>query len=231
MTFSLWLTFILLFPCLITTSSLDYFFTQQTGEGTYYGGGDSTAACGLYPLPAFASSLTRVALNTDQFQSGDLSQGCGMCVTLHGTGSGNGADPIIGPIYAYVNDLCPGCSNGDLDLGINGDGRWQIEWKANDCPVGDTYLQYLFQGSNDYYIKVQVRNNRVPVSRFEFQGGDGVWYVGVRTSDNFWTAPSGFPFPFTFPLEVRVTSVADNQVLDSVPELCSGRPEDVMKNI
>jgi len=29
-----------------------------------------------------------------------------------------------------VNNLCPECKKGDLDFALDGDGRWEIEWKA-----------------------------------------------------------------------------------------------------
>jgi hypothetical protein len=110
---------------------------------------------------------------------------------------------------------------GDVDLGLTGDGRWGIYWTANDCPVGSTFLQYLFQGSNLYYIKLQVRNHRVPISKVEFQGTDSAWYPGARTPDNFWLV-NPFTYPFTWPLTVRVTSIAGHQVIDKVPEFGTG---------
>jgi expansin (peptidoglycan-binding protein) len=224
MSSSLWFTFLILIPLIYsdtssTTAAVSYFTTTQTGQGTYYGNGDQGGACGLWPLPAFATSLTRVALNSPQYQSGNTSQGCGMCFTLYGTGVGSGANPIKGPIYGFVNNLCPECATGSVDLGVTGDGRWNIYWTANDCPVGNTYLQYLWQGSNTYYIKVQVRNHRVPVAKLEMKGKDGVYHAGVRTSDNFWNAGSGFPFPFTFPLTVRVTSITGASVIDTIPSM------------
>ena len=35
-----------------------------------------------------------------------------------------------------------------------------MEIQAVQCPVGESKLEYLFQGSNPYYVKVQVRNGR-----------------------------------------------------------------------
>ena len=49
---------------------------------------------------------------------------------------------------------------GDLDFFIDGDGRWEIEYQAVQCPVGQTGLQYWFQGSDGWYLKVQTRNER-----------------------------------------------------------------------
>lgn len=40
------------------------------------------------------------------------------------------------------------------------DGRMWMEMQAIQCPVGNTTLEYKFQGSGTYYIKLQVRNAR-----------------------------------------------------------------------
>lgn len=51
-------------------------------------------------------------------------------------------------------------SLGSVDLAENGDGRWEVEIQAVQCPVGSTKLEYKFQGSNPWYLKLQVRNAR-----------------------------------------------------------------------
>ena len=49
---------------------------------------------------------------------------------------------------------------GDVDLAVDGDGRWDIEIRGVQCPVGNTAIQYWFQGSNEWYLKLQIRNAR-----------------------------------------------------------------------
>eukprot|EP01125_Pyxidicula_operculata_P022273 TRINITY_DN900_c0_g2_i2.p1 TRINITY_DN900_c0_g2~~TRINITY_DN900_c0_g2_i2.p1 ORF type:complete len:960 (-),score=228.16 TRINITY_DN900_c0_g2_i2:22-2625(-) len=144
-----------------------------------------------------------------------------MCIEITGTGTTSGANPITGTILAYVNDKCPSCPSGGVDLSASKDGVWDISWKAVDCPVGNTYLQYMWEGSHEYYIKLQVINHRIPISNVEFQVG-GNWYTGVRTDDNHWNAPSsGFPYPFTLPLTVRVTGINNEAVIDRVPQIAA----------
>jgi len=195
--------------------------TTQTGSGTYYGVQTGAGgACSIYPRPAFMSSLSTVAMNSPQFGLGlAASMSCGMCVQVIGTGSGSGANPISTSksFVAVVDDLCPECKSGDLDLAKAGDGRWGISWVAVDCPVTGN-LQYLFQGSNTYYLKLQVRNHRIPIKAVDFLGKDGKYYSGQRTSDNFFEVPS-YPYPVTFPLQVRVTGLYGNPVIDKVPKL------------
>lgn len=62
--------------------------------------------------------------------------------------------------YAIVGDLCPECSAGDLDQATAGDGRWKISWYPVQCNVGESNFIYSFQGSNPYYLKLQVANTR-----------------------------------------------------------------------
>ena len=59
-----------------------------------------------------------------------------------------------------VTDECPECKSGDLDLAQSGNGRYNVEWQAVQCDTGDTPVQYSFQGSNDYYLKLQIANTR-----------------------------------------------------------------------
>jgi expansin (peptidoglycan-binding protein) len=47
-------------------------------------------------------------------------------------------------LLVYVNDECTSCGWGDLNLGVGGEGRVPVEWKAVPCPV-TTPIQYMFQ--------------------------------------------------------------------------------------
>jgi len=187
----------------------------QTGDGTYYNGnGGKGHACSIWPQPAFMRSLPTVAINNPQWAG---SATCGMCVQVTGSGQGLGANPIKGPFVAVVSDRCPECKTGDLDLAKSGDGRWKINWVAVDCPVRGG-LQYIFQGSNAWYWKIQVMNHRIPVKAVQFRGKDNKWYSGKRTADNFWNPPGGFQYP-SFPASVRVQGVNDQWVNDVVPRM------------
>lgn len=50
---------------------------------------------------------------------------------------GSGADPVVGTFVAYVNDLCPECAYGAIDLGKNGDGRWDVTWWVREGRGGE----------------------------------------------------------------------------------------------
>jgi hypothetical protein len=60
-----------------------------------------------------------------------------------------------------VADECPECLSGSLDFQNNVyNGRFKIEWTPVQCNVGSSSFQYSFQGSNAYFIKMQVANTR-----------------------------------------------------------------------
>ena len=109
-------------------------------------------------------------------------------------------------------------SPGDIDFALNGDGRWDIKVQAVQCPVGDTTIQYLFQGSNPWYIKLQIRNARIPIVKVELQKGDQ-WMTPVQSSDGFWVLKDfGFEWP-KGPISVKLTAANCQVLYDQVPKI------------
>jgi len=211
---------LLVSPILSSGVIASTFTTTQTGSGTYYGpttGGN----CGFGTLlPSFVASqkLTQVALNAAQYAGDYESGGCGLCIQMEGTGTGSGAKPISKtPFIAFVEDDCPGCDPKSIDLAVTGDGKWGITWKGVACPVGSEKLKYKFQGSNPYYLKVQVVAHKLPLSKVQFKVGSTL-YTATRTQDNFWLA-TGVPTPIAFPLTILCTATSGEVVTDSIPSL------------
>jgi expansin len=205
--------------CRAQSDAEEMYENDQTGEATYYGH-TNAGNCGITPRPSWASSLTYlVALNQNQYVSDYQSGGCGICLEGRYLGTGAGSNPPADTFTALVVDRCPGCAVGDLDLATTGDGRWDIEWRAIDCPVGSQSLRYQFEGSNQWYMKLGVRNHRVAVDSMEVQTQtDGAWVKASRTQDNFFEC-SGCAYPMDFPLPVRVTSITGQVIEDTVQEL------------
>ncbi|XP_069136626.1 uncharacterized protein [Argopecten irradians] len=184
------------------------------GDGTYYWFTED-GTCSYTPprLPpvAYHPSITGfVALNRPQFFR---SLACGMCLSVNGTGSGLGLDPISGQHIVFVKDLCPGCKTGDVDFSKTGDGRWDIVIQAIQCPVGNTSIEYKFQGSNRYYLKLQVRNARIPATAVDMKSRDmASWKQMNHTRDGFWTV--NIQSGVTFPIQLRLTAANDEVILD-----------------
>jgi expansin (peptidoglycan-binding protein) len=70
---------------------------------------------------------------------------------------------------------------------------------------------WRFQGSNNYYIKIQARRINIPVTSIQFLDS-GIWKSLSRTTDNFFISAGNITFPMVFPIQVRAISF-DNQVI------------------
>ena len=69
--------------------------------------------------------------------------------------------PINRHIFCYRLNEISLMTSGGYDLFIPGDGVWEIETKAIDCPTvpgKDGNIMFRFTGSNPWYVKLQARN-------------------------------------------------------------------------
>jgi len=142
-----------------------------------------------------------------------------MCINMTGTGTGSGANPLgAGKSYiVYVNNQCPSCADSGIDIGLSGDGAWGITWEAVPCPVTGN-IQYLLQGANAYYIKLQIRNTLYPVAGVSIMQNNQ-WHPLTRTPDNFFEAGSTVTFPIAVPYSLQITSSSGSVVSDGVPSI------------
>jgi len=207
-----------------TVASL--FTTTTTGSGTYYGVYTSGGACTLDPTPPIATGLLTVAITSPLYTIA-TSGTCGMCIQLTGNGTGSGSSPIDSTFTVFVNNECPSCNAGSLDLGETGDGIWDISWIAVPCPnCATNKISWFYQGTNDFFMKVQARNHVVPVASVSVNTNSNGWVALVRTADDFWQAPSSpsiFPLP-TSPatFQIQATSVLGDTVTDTIVWAASG---------
>lgn len=156
------------------------------GKATFYGytEGGNCAMGRKSQLPLMYQRMLAVAINEDQY---DSSRSCGACVEVRGSGRGIGGTPVRGKFRAYVHDRCPECGRGDLDLSKGGDGIWRINWKFIPCPVTND-VSFVFEGSNNFYKKIQVRGLQYPARTMTIAGKKG-----YREQDNFFIAHGRFP--------------------------------------
>jgi hypothetical protein len=96
---------------------------EYGGDLTHYGGAGKWGACTSTWVPP---GYTTVAVNSQQWDEGMM---CGTCV--HACYTDNDGKRCFN---AIIDNLCPECVMGDLDLGENGGGRWPLDWKIQPCP-------------------------------------------------------------------------------------------------
>jgi expansin (peptidoglycan-binding protein) len=178
-------------------------FASFSGQATTYAY-TSGGACTRDPIPA--GTLVG-AINDPQYYGSLL---CGAYLTVSGP---------AGTAQILIVDLCPGCAAGDLDLdtpafqAVTGasDGRYPITWKLTSPALAGPIV-YRFQGSNPYYVKVQVLNHRNPVYRVELDTGAGGFVALTRTADGFFQYNSAGPLGA---LTLRVTDIYGNTLTDA----------------
>jgi expansin (peptidoglycan-binding protein) len=180
---------------------------EHTGEGTYYDA-DGSGNCSFDPSP---NDLMVAAMNAADY---DGSAVCGMCVAVTGPN---------GSVTVRITDQCPGCSEGDLDLSREAfgqiaalsAGRVPITWHAVPCNVTGP-IRYKFKdGSNAFWVGIQVRNHLHAVKTLEAKLADGSWRSIHRESYNYFVDPAGLG---EGPLTLRVTDIHGLTVEDtSVP--------------
>jgi len=178
-------------------------FERYSGDATTYSY-TSGGACTRDPI---AAGTLVGAINAPQYYGSIL---CGAYVSVTGP---------AGTAQVLIVDLCPGCAAGDLDLdaaafqAITGatDGRYPVTWRLVSPPLAGP-IGYRFQGSNPYYVKVQVLQHRNPIYQIELDTGAGGFVPLTRTADGFFQYSSSSPLGL---LTLRVTDIYNNTLADS----------------
>ena len=188
------------------------FGPEHTGEATYYWEADGSGNCLFPPTPG---DVMVAAVATHDY--GEDARLCGATARVQGP---------YGSIQVRIVDRCPdaGCLPGHLDLHPEAFkkiapieyGRVNITWRLVSPPVAGNIAYHFKDGSNPWWVAVQVRNHRNPLARFEVLQNGG-WASLPRQQWNYFLASAGLGSgPFTF----RVTDVFGNQIVtENVPLL------------
>jgi expansin (peptidoglycan-binding protein) len=129
-----------------------------------------------------------------------------------------------GTVTVRITDQCPECAAGDIDLSEQAfaaiadpaAGRVPIRWQVVEGDVTGP-VQYRYkEGSSRYWVAIQVRNHRVPVSRLEIlPAGSADWIEVARTDYDYFVYPTPIA---SGPLQVRVTALTGATLQDTLPE-------------
>lgn len=185
----------------------------HTGTATYYDFADGSGNC---CFPSTPHDLMVGAMNHTDY---DNSYACGSCVAIDGPDSS---------IEIRIVDQCPECGPGHIDLSPLAfsriapleDGRVPVTWSVIPCPVQGPLIYQFKEGSNPWWIAIQIRNHRYPVLTFEYQDPEGTFTELQRTSYNYFLKKDGLGAgPFIF----RVTDIFGHQLTDTItaPDLDS----------
>ena len=179
--------------------------TVYSGTATYYLA-SSTFACSF---DTTETGSYYCAMNAAQY---DTAGYCGTCLSVTGS---NGTHTVV------VNDLCPSCGAGNLDLSpvafqaIVGDlaiGISPISWQLISCPYASPIWITNNAGSNPYYASVLVHHATNKIAGVEAYY-DSAWHIMSRSMDNYWTAS----LTDDTMIRVRVTDLYGSQIIvDSI---------------
>jgi expansin (peptidoglycan-binding protein) len=185
---------------------------ERDGIATYY----AATGAGNCSFDATPEDLMVAAMNDPDYEG---SQVCGECVAVDGPG---------GSVTVRIVDRCPECESGHLDLSMEAFaliaevelGRVDITWRVVPCDVDGPVEYWSQQGSNDFYLAVQLRNIRHPVASLEGRAsGEGAYVDMPRVDYNYFLAETGLgPGPYDF----RATDVNGHVLEDLVVALPHG---------
>ena len=188
----------------------------DSGIATFYYPAGNPVACTLDPPPG-ASYLT-TAVSPSEFSG---SANCGRCLDVWGP---------LGHVLVRISDECPECAVGHLDLDDRAFaaiadpdlGVVPIAYRSTECPVTGN-VSWLFQGSNPYYLKLQVRDHPYRVAALEVSWSGGGGYRSLtRTGDNFFEFSPGQQI--FFPISVRATDLYGHVLTDTIQTLVNDVP-------
>lgn len=176
------------------------------GEATFYGE-NGLGHCGFTTeQPQYHGAMNHIDY--------DSAAACGTWVHLYGP---------RGDVIAFIDDECPECKEGDIDLGPNtfeviadrNLGRVPITWHYVSAPT-DGPLQYFWKdGTSQHHLEIQVRNHRYGITKLEMQTQTSEWIELTREPYNFFRKFEGINREIG-PYNIRVTDINGKVLVDSL---------------
>jgi expansin len=177
------------------------------GEGTFYDANGS-GNCSFEPSP---NDLMVAAMNTQDYAGSAV---CGEFVEITGP---------KGKVVVRITDRCPECKPGDIDLSAQAferiaepvAGRVPIAWQVVAGDVQGPVSYRYKEGSTQFWIAIQVRNHRLPITKLEIlPTGSTTWIDTTRMDYNYFVHPTPIA---PGPLQARVTALGGATVQNMLP--------------
>lgn len=181
-------------------------FQDLSGMATFYAA-DGTGNCSFDAEPT--PMVTAVAA-----PDWNGSAHCGRCLRVWGPD---------GVVDVRVVDQCPECPAGHLDLSAEAfdviadplDGIVPIAFRSIECPVAGPLAIREKEGSNPWWLALQVRDHRYAIASVEIrQSGSASWTAMARQDYDYFLIEDGTGIDF--PVDLRVTDVHGHLVQDDV---------------
>ncbi|HEY5960537.1 MAG TPA: expansin EXLX1 family cellulose-binding protein [Polyangiaceae bacterium] len=178
----------------------------HSGEATFYdSNGNGNCSYGTA-----VNGKDIAALNNPDY---NMAAWCGACAQVTGP---------KGTVTVLIQDRCPECATGDLDLNPgafdkiadHAAGRVKITWKFVPCDLTGPVSYHFKEGSSVGWTAVQVLNHRLPIAKFEYSTDFGVtWKTVSRVEYNYFIVESGFG---PIPAQVRITASTGQVLVDQL---------------
>jgi hypothetical protein len=182
--------------------------TLTQGQAYFYNPADGEGSCSFGRLPADG---LYVSLAAPQYAGG---ASCGSYLNVSGPD---------GTVRAEVVDLCPGCTNGGVDLSQAAFGRVadtaagtaEVSYRLVRDPMPPAPVEVrIARSSSAGWLALQVINNGNPLGSVAVaptgSGAPGRWQPLTLNSDGYWVAATGAgPGPFM----VRITDIFGDRVV------------------
>ncbi len=179
-------------------------FQDLSGMATFYAA-DGTGNCSFdaEPTPMVAAVAA---------PDWNGSAHCGRCLRVWGPD---------GVVDVRVVDQCPECPAGHLDLSAEAfdviadplDGIVPIAFRSIECPVAGPLAIREKEGSNPWWLALQVRDHRYAIASVEIrQSGSASWTAMARQDYDYFLIEDGTGIDF--PVDLRVTDVHGHLVQD-----------------
>lgn len=144
------------------------------------------------------------AVNTAQYDTAAL---CGACLLVIGS-----KDSVV----VRVEDRCPGCKYGGLDLSKEAferiddikKGRIKIRWKQVPCPTKDSMHIYIRKSSGIGWFSFIVLNHQHAIKKVEWLN-DSTWTNVPRFKHNYFNIDK----PGTAIISLKLTDCYDSSVV------------------
>lgn len=192
-----------------TSPVIDYNGVAHEGEATFYEDG----LLGNCSYPNDIRPEYHAAMNQVDYAG---SRACGTYVNVR-----HKDDPRKREVTVLIDNRCPECSWGDIDLSPAAferiaervEGRVPIAWNYVVAPLKSPLRYRWKEGSSRWWFQILVMDHQYAVTKVEMRAPGTDWVVLIRKEHNYWEATHGLG-KSEGPFGIRVTDALGRMQTD-----------------